>query len=268
MRLKINILSSKKIDVCKKLPAEKFDWIFNAASLASPRHYYAYPIETLLVGSQGLLNCLEKAVRDNSRVLYFSTSEVYGDPEVHPQVETYWGNVNPIGPRSCYDESKRYGEALCKAFEKTKGVDVRIARIFNTYGPRMATNDGRLIPELTLQSLKGNDLLIFGDGSQTRSFCYVDDLVAGLYSLMETPGLNGEVVNLGNPNEFTVMQFAELLLKLTNSKSEIKFKPAMQDDPRRRCPDTKKAEKLLKWRATTPLKQGLQKTIDYFETII
>ncbi len=256
-------------DICQALPDEEFHWIFNSASLASPVHYYKHPIETLLVGSQGLYNCLELARRCGARVVQFSTSEVYGDPEVHPQVETYWGNVNPVGQRSCYDESKRFGEALCKAFEKTHGLDVRIARIFNTYGPKMAVNDGRLIPELSLQALRGEPLTVFGNGKQTRSFCYVDDMITGLYLMMEKDGLRGEVVNLGNPREFSVLEFAQMIINLTGSKSEIAFKPPLpvwkEDDPKRRKPDISKAEKLINWRPRVELKQGLLLTVKYFK---
>ncbi len=257
-----------KQDLVKEVPDEKFDWIFNAASLASPIHYSKHPIETLLVGSQGLYNCLELARKSDSRLVQLSTSEIYGDPKVHPQVESYWGNVNPIGPRSCYDESKRYGEALCKAYEKIYGLDIRIARIFNTYGTRMAIDDGRLIPELTLQALKEEPLVVFGDGNQSRSFCYISDMVEGLYLLMEKKGLNGQVVNLGNSNEFTVLEFAKVLLELTNSSSKIEFKPALQDDPRKRCPDILKAKKLLNWKPKVELKAGMVKTIEYFKNFV
>jgi nucleoside-diphosphate-sugar epimerase len=242
-----------------------FDRVYHLACPASPRGYGKYPLETLLVCSAGTLNALRIAEGDQARFLLASTSEVYGDPAIHPQVESYWGNVNPNGPRSCYDEGKRFAEALTMEFVRQHGLDARLARIFNTYGPRSNPKDGRVVPNFCVQALLGEDLTIYGDGSQTRSFCYVDDLVRGLILLMETDGLAGEVVNLGNPHEFTMIEFAEEVLRLTGSTSDMTFEPLPTDDPLRRQPNIDKAHRLLGWNPEATLEDGLRSTLDYFE---
>src|SRR5438477_2418266 len=245
-----------------KLPEGRLDAVLHMASAASPKDYLAHPIETLEVGSIGTRNMLELARAHNARFLVTSTSECYGDPLVHPQVETYWGNVNPVGPRSCYDESKRFAEAITMAYHRTHGVRTNIARIFNTYGPRMQLNDGRVVPAFLDQALRGEPLTVFGDGSQTRSFCYVSDMVDGLYRLM----LSEEryPVNLGNPLEMTILEFAERIRKLTDSSSPIVRKPLPEDDPRQRQPDISKARRLLGWEPRVPLEEGLKQTTEYF----
>lgn len=242
--------------------------IFHLASPASPRGYMDNPFLTYKANSFGTHYLAKLACKNKAQLLFASTSEVYGDPLVHPQAESYWGNVNPNGLRSCYDESKRFGEMVCKVFERLDNLDVRIVRIFNTYGPRNDPNDGRVVPNLIVQALKNKPLTIYGNGKQTRSFCYVNDLVAGLVKLMFTPKLNGVVVNLGNPNEFTILQLAEKIKTLTNSQSKIVFAPKPADDPSRRKPDIKKAQKLLGWQATTNLEDGLIPTIAYFKKIL
>ena len=238
------------------------DCVLHMASAASPKDYLAHPIETLDVGSIGTRNMLELARLHGARFLVTSTSECYGDPLVHPQVETYWGNVNPIGLRSCYDESKRFAEALTMAYHRTHGVRTNIARIFNTYGPRMQLNDGRVVPAFLDQALRGEPLTVFGDGSQTRSFCYVSDLVDGLYRLM----LSDEryPVNLGNPKEMTILEFAERICELTGSSSPIVRRPLPEDDPRQRQPDISKAKRVLDWEPRVPLDEGLKQTTEYF----
>jgi len=242
--------------------AGSVDGVLHMASLASPKDYLAHPIETLDVGAVGTRNMLELARVHGARFLLTSTSECYGDPLVHPQVETYWGNVNPVGPRSCYDESKRFAEAITMAYHRTYGVRTNIARIFNTYGPRMQLRDGRVVPAFLDQALRGEPLTVFGDGSQTRSFCYVSDLVDGLYRLM----LSDEryPVNLGNPREMTILEFADCISKMTHSSSKIERKPLPEDDPRQRQPDISKAKKLLGWEPRVPLEEGLKFTIEYF----
>ena len=238
------------------------DAVLHMASAASPKDYLAHPIETLDAGSLGTRNMLELAKAHDARFLITSTSECYGDPLVHPQVETYWGNVNPVGPRSCYDESKRFAEALTMAYHRTHGVRTNIARIFNTYGPRMQLNDGRVVPAFLDQALRGEPLTVFGDGSQTRSFCYVSDLVDGLCRLM----LSDEryPVNLGNPREMTILEFAEAIIRLTGSASAIVHRPLPEDDPRQREPDIAKARRLLGWEPVVPLEDGLRHTAEYF----
>jgi nucleoside-diphosphate-sugar epimerase len=245
-----------------------FDCIFNLASPASPKGYGKYPIETQLVNSLGTLHVLRIAQRDHARFVQASTSEVYGDPIVHPQSEDYWGNVNPRGPRACYDEGKRFAESLLMEFVRQYDLDARTARIFNTFGPRSHPSDGRVVPSFCLQALRGEPLTIYGDGSQTRSFCYVDDLVEGLIRLMDTEGLKGEVVNLGNPEEITVSQFAEIVICVTGSSSSIEFKPLPTDDPTRRRPDITRARTLLNWEPLVPLEAGLGHTVDYFRTFV
>ena len=242
-----------------------FDAVLHMASPASPKDYLEHPIETLDVGSIGTRNMLELARVHRARFLVTSTSECYGDPTVHPQVETYWGNVNPVGPRSCYDESKRFAEALTMAYHRTHGLRTNIARIFNTYGPRMKLNDGRVVPAFLDQALRGVSITVFGDGSQTRSFCYVSDLVDGLYRLM----LSDErfPVNLGNPQEMTILEFAERIRRLTGSKSGIKHEALPQDDPKQRQPDISKAKRILGWEPRVALEDGLRQTIEYFQGI-
>ncbi len=243
---------------------QKFDHVWHLASLASPKEYLAHPIETLESGSTGTRNMLEVARRDGARFLLTSTSECYGDPLEHPQVETYWGHVNPVGPRSCYDESKRYAEALTMAYHRYHGVRSNIARIFNTYGPRMALKDGRVVPAFLDQALHGEPLTIFGDGTHTRSFCYVADLVDGLMRLASSE--ERYPVNLGNPVELTILEFAECIQRLLGSKLPIVFQPLPQDDPQKRRPDISKARRVLGWEPKTALADGLRITIAYFKS--
>jgi len=239
--------------------------VFHLASAASPVMYMRYPVETLLAGSHGTRNALELARRHRARFLLASTSEVYGDPLEHPQRETYWGNVNPVGPRSCYDESKRFAEALTMAYHRRYGLRTTIARIFNTYGPRMQLDDGRVVPAFIDQALSGQPITVFGDGSQTRSFCYVTDLVDGLCRLIHSE--ERYPINLGNPHEMTILEFAELIRRLTGSQVPIRFQPLPQDDPKRRRPDISKARSILGWEPTTPIEEGLRRTIEYFRTL-
>jgi dTDP-glucose 4,6-dehydratase len=254
-------------DVCQPVKIDgTVDGVLHLASLASPVDYLAHPIETLDVGSIGTRNMLELAREHGAHFLITSTSECYGDPTVHPQVETYWGNVNPVGLRSCYDESKRFAEALTMAYHRTHGVRTNIARIFNTYGPRMALNDGRVVPAFLDQALRGEPLTVFGDGRQTRSFCYVSDMVEGLCRLMRSD--ERYPVNLGNPNEWKILDFAQHIQKLTNVNLPIAFKPLPQDDPKQRQPDISKAKKVLGWEPTVGLDEGLAKTIEYFKSIL
>jgi dTDP-glucose 4,6-dehydratase len=238
------------------------DAVANLASPASPKDYLEYPIETLDVGSIGTRNMLELAREKGARFLLTSTSECYGDPLVHPQVESYWGNVNPVGPRSCYDESKRFAEALTMAYHRKHGVRTNIARIFNTYGPRMKLNDGRVVPAFLDQALHGLPMTVFGDGSQTRSFCYVSDLVDGLYRLMQSD--ERYPTNLGNPAELTILQFAEEIRRMTGAASAIEFRPLPEDDPKQRKPNIGKARQLLGWEPRVPLDEGIRKTVEYF----
>ncbi len=240
----------------------RVDAVLHMASPASPKDYLEHPIETLDVGSSGTRNMLELARKHEARFLLTSTSECYGDPHVHPQVETYWGNVNPVGPRSCYDEAKRFAEALTMAYHRKHGVRTTIARIFNTYGPRMKLNDGRIVPAFVDQALRGLPMTIFGDGTQTRSFCYVSDLVDGLYRLM----LSDEryPVNLGNPREMTVKEFAEAIQQVSGTTVPLRYLPLPEDDPKQRQPDIRKAAKVLGWRPMVGLEEGLRLTLDYF----
>lgn len=235
--------------------------IYNLACPASPVHYQADPVKTIRTNVVGALHCLDLAHAQRARVLQASTSEVYGDPEVHPQPETYWGHVNPIGPRACYDEGKRCAEALMVEYQRQLGVEVRIARIFNTYGPRMSFGDGRVVSNFILQALRGDDLTLHGDGTQTRSFCYVDDLVPGLIALMASDAADGPV-NLGNPEEVTMIALAEAVLRLVGGPSRIRFSPLPQDDPRRRRPDIARAETLLGFAPRVSLVDGLRATVD------
>ena len=242
---------------------EKLDEIYNLASFASPVAYQNNPIETLFAGSIGVKNIIELALKNKAKFLQASTSEVYGDPKEHPQKESYWGNVNPIGERSCYDESKRFAEALVMAYHRKKGLNSGIVRIFNTYGPKMALNDGRVVPNLISQALKNEPLTIYGDGSHTRSFCYVTDLVDGLVKSMNS---NYHLpINLGNPSEITIRNFANKILQSTNSSSKIEFKPLPKDDPVKRNPDISLAVKELKWQPVIALDKGLRDTINFFK---
>ena len=253
-----------EFDVTKPITVEdKFDQVWHLASLASPMAYLAYPIETLESGSTATRNMLEIARRDGARFLLTSTSECYGDPLEHPQVETYWGNVNPVGMRSCYDESKRYAEAITMAFHRTHGVRTNIARIFNTYGPRMALNDGRVVPAFIDQALKGQAMTIFGDGSQTRSFCYVSDLVDGLVRLSRSE--ERYPVNLGNPAELTILEFAQRIKRLMGVNGDIAFKALPEDDPKKRRPNIAKAKSVLGWEPRVELEDGLRETVGYFK---
>ena len=253
-------------DICEPFEFQgTVDGVLNLASPASPRDYLEHPIETLAVGSAGTRNMLELARHHNARFLLSSTSECYGDPLEHPQSETYWGNVNPVGPRSCYDESKRFAEALTMAYHRTYGLRSAIARIFNTYGPRMKLDDGRVVPAFLGRALRGEAIHVFGDGSQTRSFCYVSDMVDGLYRLL----LSDEryPVNLGNPSEMTILEFARRIRALTGSASPIAFQPLPEDDPKRRRPDIAKARRVLGWEPQVPLDDGLAETIAYFRAL-
>ncbi len=239
------------------------DQIYNLACPASPPHYQYNPIKTIKTSVLGSINCLGLAKRVKARVFQASTSEIYGDPLVHPQPESYWGNVNTIGKRSCYDEGKRAAETLFFDYHREHKVDIRVIRIFNTYGPRMHENDGRVVSNFIVQALRGDDLTIYGDGTQTRSFCYVDDLIEGFLRFMKQTETVGPM-NLGNPGEFTMLQLAELTLKLVGGKSKIVHKPLPSDDPKQRRPDITLAKKVLKWEPTIPLEEGLQRTIAYF----
>jgi len=245
--------------------AGRFDHVWHLASLASPKEYLAHPIETLESGSTGTRNMLEIARRDGARFLVTSTSECYGDPLQHPQVETYWGNVNPVGVRSCYDESKRYAEAMTMAYHRYYGVRTNIARIFNTYGPRMALKDGRVVPAFLDQALQGQPLTIFGDGTQTRSFCYVSDMVDGLVRLASSE--ERLPINLGNPVELTILEFAERIRLLMDAELPIVFEPLPQDDPQKRRPDISKARRLLGWEPKVKLEDGLRETVEYFKAM-
>ena len=241
------------------------DYILHFASPASPIDYLKIPIQTLKVGALGTHNCLGLALAKKARILVASTSEVYGDPQIHPQTEEYWGNVNPVGPRGVYDEAKRFMESITMAYHNFHGADTRIVRIFNTYGPRMRLNDGRALPAFIGQALRGEDLTVFGDGSQTRSFCFVDDLIEGIYRLLMSD--YHQPVNIGNPEEISLLDFAKEVLELTGNKSKIIFKPLPVDDPKQRQPDITKAKKLLGWQPIVDRKQGLRITYDYFRSL-
>ncbi|WP_374471868.1 UDP-glucuronic acid decarboxylase family protein [Phenylobacterium sp.] len=258
-----------KADIVEALPPRitkrKFDRIYNLACAASPPLYQADPEHTMLTSVLGTHRLLRLAEASGARFLISSTSEVYGDPAMHPQAETYWGNVNCTGPRACYDEGKRAAEALTFDYDRLGRAEVRVARIFNTYGPRLAADDGRVVSNVVHQALTGEDITIFGDGSQTRSFCYVDDQVDGLYRLMEYEGPQPGPINIGNPNERTICELVDLVLTLTGSASEVVYQPLPVDDPKRRRPDISKAEKVLDWRPATSLEQGLRSTIAWFE---
>jgi dTDP-glucose 4,6-dehydratase len=254
----------EKWDICQPFDPGPVDYVFNFASPASPPGYMKLAIETLRVGSAGVENTLEVAARYNAGYLHASTSECYGDPLQHPQVESYWGNVNPVGPRSVYDEAKRYAEALVMAYHRSRGVNTHLVRIFNTYGPRLHPDDGRVISNFMMQALRGEPLTVYGDGSQTRSFCYVDDLIDGIVRLSRSA--EALPVNIGNPNEFTILECAQAVKEVTGSKSELRFEPLPVDDPTRRCPDISKARTLLGWQPRISLKEGLAKSLDFFKS--
>ena len=252
-----------QVDVCEPFDPGPVDYVFHAASPASPVDFIAYPLETLRTGAIGTLNMLELARRCRARFMMFSTSEAYGDPLEHPQEESYWGNVNPVGMRASYDEAKRFAEAATMAYHRSHNLDTRIARIFNTYGPRMRIKDGRVISNFLTQAILGQDITVYGDGSQTRSFCYVADEIEGILRLSRAS--YHEPVNLGNPNEFTVMECAQLVLGVTGSKSRIVFKPLPSDDPRQRLPDISLAKQLLGWEPTIDLPTGLKLCLGFFQ---
>ncbi|WP_237228592.1 UDP-glucuronic acid decarboxylase family protein [Rubinisphaera sp. JC750] len=242
------------------------DQVYNLACPASPKAYQYNPIKTIKTSTVGMVNVLGLAKRCGARVLHTSTSEIYGDPEVHPQPEEYWGNVNPVGPRSCYDEGKRVAESLCINYHLAHQLEVRIVRIFNTYGPRMHPDDGRVVSNFIMQALHGKPLTLYGDGLQTRSFCYVDDLIEGFIRMMNQTETIGPV-NLGNPGEFTMKQLAQAVLEITGATSGMTHEPLPQDDPKQRCPDISKAEKYLNWRPDTNLHQGLERTIEFYRQV-
>jgi dTDP-glucose 4,6-dehydratase len=253
-------------DICEPFECGRVDFVYNFASPASPPDYLRLGVETLRVGSVGTLNTLEMAKKHGAGYLHASTSECYGDPAVHPQVESYWGNVNPVGPRSVYDEAKRFSEAAVAAYQRYYGVDTRLVRIFNTYGPRLQPNDGRLISNLMMQALRGESLTVYGDGLQTRSFCYVSDLIDGVLRLAKSS--EHDPVNIGNPDEWTVLECAEAVQALVGSHCGIQFRPLPEDDPTRRCPDITKAKTLLGWEPRVTLREGLEKSMEWFRTAV
>ncbi|MGH7995711.1 MAG: UDP-glucuronic acid decarboxylase family protein [Opitutaceae bacterium] len=275
-----NLFTGNKLNVAHLLGSPRFEFvrhdvtdpfkaevdrIYNLACPASPPHYQYNPIKTVKTSVMGAINCLGLAKRVRARILQASTSEVYGDPEVHPQPEGYWGHVNPIGKRSCYDEGKRCAETLFFDYHRENKVDIRVARIFNTYGPRMHEADGRVVSNFIVQALRGEDLTIYGDGSQTRSFCYVDDLIEGIVRFMEQTETVGPM-NLGNPGEFTMRELAERILKLAGGGSKLVHRPLPSDDPRQRQPDIARARQVIRWEPSVPLEEGLKRTIGYFRT--
>jgi dTDP-glucose 4,6-dehydratase len=256
----------RQLDICEPFDCGKVDYVFHFASPASPVDYGIHGIPTLKVGSLGTFHALEVAKKYGAKYLISSTSECYGDPLEHPQRETYWGHVNPIGPRSVYDEAKRFSEAVTMAYLRYHRVDTRIARIFNTYGPRMQINDGRVIPNFMKQALRGEELTVYGEGSQTRSFCYVSDEIEGLVRLGKSS--EHEPVNIGNPGEFTILECARRVLRITGSQSKIRFEPLPQDDPKQRLPDISKARRLLNWEPMIDLESGLRLSLDYFRKAV
>ncbi|MBI3866262.1 MAG: SDR family oxidoreductase [Planctomycetia bacterium] len=273
-----NFFTGRKANIAHLIPHPRFevirhdivhplfveaDQIYNLACPASPPHYQYNAIKTIKTSTVGMVNMLGLAKRCRARLFQASTSEVYGDPEVHPQKEDYWGHVNPIGARSCYDEGKRVAESLCMNYHHSHKLEVRIVRIFNTYGPRMDPHDGRVVSNFITQALQGKPLTIFGEGRQTRSFCYVDDLIDGFLKLMDQDQTTGPI-NIGNPGEFTMLELAQLVLKLTGSKSTLKYEPLPADDPKQRCPDITKAKTILGWSPKVPLEEGLKRTIPYY----
>ena len=253
-------------DICEPFDVGKVDYVFHFASPASPVDYHTHGIATLKVGSLGTFHALDVARKYNAKYLVSSTSECYGDPLEHPQKETYWGNVNPIGPRSVYDEAKRFTESVTMAYRRYHNVDTHIVRIFNTYGPRMQLNDGRVVPNFMKQALRNEDLTVYGDGNQTRSFCYVSDEIDGFLRLSKSD--EHLPVNIGNPNEFTILECAQLVLKVTGSKSKIRYEPLPQDDPKQRRPDITKARQLLGWEPRIDLEAGLRRSLDYFKKAV
>ena len=253
-------------DICQPFDVGKVDYVFHFASPASPVDYSNHGIATLKVGSFGTFHALDVAHKYGAKYFVSSTSECYGDPLEHPQKETYWGNVNPIGPRSVYDEAKRFAEAVTMAYRRYHKVDTHIVRIFNTYGPRMQLNDGRVVPNFMKQALRGEPLTVYGDGNQTRSFCYVSDEIDGFVRLSKSD--EHLPVNIGNPNEFTILECAQMALKVTGSKSQIRHEPLPQDDPKQRCPDITKARQLLQWEPKVDLETGLRKSLDYFRKAV
>ncbi len=264
----LHLLSNPRFELVRHDVIEpillEVDQVYNLACPASPIHYQYNPVKTVKTSVMGAINMLGLAKRVRARILQASTSEIYGDPMVHPQPEEYWGNVNPIGFRSCYDEGKRLAETLMMDYHRQNNVDIRIARIFNTYGPRMLENDGRVVSNFIVQALRGEPLTLYGEGQQTRSFCYVDDLIEALIRLMNTEGVH-EPVNLGNPGEFTIKQLAEEVMRICGSDSGFKYLSLPQDDPRQRKPDITRAQTLLGWNPTIPLREGLEKTVAYFK---
>jgi len=253
-------------DICEPFDVGKVDYVFHFASPASPVDYSTHGIPTLKVGSLGTFHALDIALKYGAKYFVSSTSECYGDPLEHPQQETYWGNVNPIGPRSVYDEAKRFTESVTMAYRRYHNVDTHIVRIFNTYGPRMQLNDGRVVPNFMKQALRGEPLTVYGKGNQTRSFCYVSDEIDGFMRLSKSD--EHLPVNIGNPHEFTILECAQMVLKVTGSKSPIRHKPLPQDDPKQRCPDISKARQLLQWEPKIDLETGLRKSLDYFKTAV
>jgi len=254
-------------NICQPIDSEQnIDYVFNFASPASPPHYLNHPIHTLQTGSIGTQNAIELALRKNARLIQASTSEVYGDPAEHPQRESYWGNVNPVGDRSCYDEAKRFSEAMCMAYKRTRGLNLGIVRIFNTYGPRLDVHDGRVVSNFVNQALRNDPITIYGSGQQTRSFCYVSDLINGILKLALAGDSVVGPINIGNPNEFTVFELAQLVIERTQSKSEIIFKDLPSDDPQRRCPDISLAKESLDWQPEVPLEVGIQYVIDWYKS--
>jgi dTDP-glucose 4,6-dehydratase len=253
-------------DICEPFDVGKVDYVFHFASPASPVDYSTHGIPTLKVGSLGTFHALDVALKYSAKYFVSSTSECYGDPLEHPQKETYWGNVNPIGPRSVYDEAKRFTESVTMAYRRYHNVDTHIVRIFNTYGPRMQLNDGRVVPNFMKQALRGEPLTVYGNGNQTRSFCYVSDEIDGFVRLSKSD--EHLPVNIGNPNEFTILECAQMVLKVTGSKSPIRYEPLPQDDPKQRCPDISKARQLLQWEPKIDLETGLRKSLDYFKTAL
>ncbi len=256
--------SFQEKDICQPFDPGPVDFVFNFASPASPPEYLRLAIETLRVGSAGTENTLEIAAKNNAGHLHASTSECYGDPLEHPQTEEYWGHVNPVGPRSVYDEAKRYAEALVMAYHRSRSVNTHLVRIFNTYGPRLHPSDGRVISNFMMQALRGQPLSIYGDGSQTRSFCYVDDLIEGIVRLSRS-GVHIPV-NIGNPKEFTILECAQAVLEVTGSKSELRFESLPEDDPTRRCPDIARARALLGWEPRIQLREGLKRSLEFFSS--
>lgn len=256
-------------DVVRPLPeVPPPDAIFHLASPASVADYLSLPIETLQVNSIGTMNMLDLAQRTGARLLYTSTSEAYGDPLVHPQPESYWGNVNPVGPRACYDEGKRFGEAAVMEWYRAHGTNTRVVRIFNTYGPHSRPDDGRIVPNFIMQALRNEPMTIYGDGGQTRSFCYVSDLVAGLMLAMEREGTAGQVFNLGNPDEYTVLRFAEEIATILGSSAGVIYRPLPTDDPVQRCPDITRARTVLGWQPAVPLADGIRATAEWFRELL